>query len=60
MTISPGDMIAQIRISRRFTSALEVKLGANLFIGPAPKEALSLGGAFAKNNRLYLALGGQF
>lgn len=59
-TIAPGDLIGQIMISRRFLSGLALKVGANLFWGPAPKERLTLGGLLAQNNRIYLAVDGHF
>lgn len=59
-TISPGDLIGRVSLSRAFYPGLRLTVGANLFFGPDPEETLSLGGIWAKNDRLYVLMGGQF
>lgn len=59
-TIAPGDVIARVSISRPWRPGIRTTIGANLFFGPDPGEVLTLGGLWAHNDRIHLAIGGQF
>ena len=59
-SISPGDLIGQLSIERRWRPGIRTTLGSNLFFGPDPAERLTLGGQWAHASRLYLAVGGEF
>ncbi len=57
-SISPGDVVGQASVSRAFRSEVQVTLGGRYFWGPDVEEALTPGGIWAHNDRVFVLVGG--